>query len=461
MSASEDSLKPPSSSSSAHTPPNRTQSQSHSPSAASYLAYPVSHVVSGIYRRLTEPTPSLPASKKPSLDPMSVSEVYNPPHRTASPFQPPPLTPLTLKAAGNPSHMLLTRSLAEEIRLLVPPRLQLLDTWQLAYSLDRDGSSLSTLYDKCREFSNKSQRAGYVLVVRDSSAGGPGGVVGGGGGSGGTVFGAYLTDPPHPASHYYGTGECFLWRASVLPSTPLLQVPTTATANDGREETDAAAGAGTSAVGQPPSLADNNDLLELAGLPLPPSADTTQIRGRSTTLRGEERSNDIDTNYDSSAMLRESPSRIEDDADTTRTTSKRRDSNSSRNSHGGILPSPTLQRHASYGTDDSGKDGSGVSGQQVAPANLATGASLYGSGTTSPERIRFKAFPYSGVNDYMMLCETGFLSVGGGDGHYGLWLDDSFEKGVSSSCPTFGNEPLSDEGTKFDVLGVEVWYIGS
>lgn len=47
------------------------------------------------------------------------------------------------------------------------------------------------------------------------------------------------------------------------------------------------------------------------------------------------------------------------------------------------------------------------------------------------------------------------------DGHFGLWLDDSFEKGVSSPCQTFGNEPLSDEGTKFDVLGVEIWYIGS
>lgn len=47
------------------------------------------------------------------------------------------------------------------------------------------------------------------------------------------------------------------------------------------------------------------------------------------------------------------------------------------------------------------------------------------------------------------------------DGHYGLWLDDNLEKGVSSSCPTFGNEPLSDEGTKFDVLGVELWYIGA
>jgi len=61
----------------------------------------------------------------------------------------------------------------------------------------------------------------------------------------------------------------------------------------------------------------------------------------------------------------------------------------------------------------------------------------------------------------MIFCETGFLSIGGGDGHYGLWIDDLFEKGISSSCLTFGNEPLSAEGTKFDILGVEVWYIGS
>lgn len=47
------------------------------------------------------------------------------------------------------------------------------------------------------------------------------------------------------------------------------------------------------------------------------------------------------------------------------------------------------------------------------------------------------------------------------DGHYGLWLDDGLAKGISDSCPTFGNEPLSDEGKKFDVLGVEMWFIGS
>lgn len=47
------------------------------------------------------------------------------------------------------------------------------------------------------------------------------------------------------------------------------------------------------------------------------------------------------------------------------------------------------------------------------------------------------------------------------DGHYGLWIDASLENGISEQCPTFGNEPLSDDGKKFDVLGVEVWYIGS
>ena len=47
------------------------------------------------------------------------------------------------------------------------------------------------------------------------------------------------------------------------------------------------------------------------------------------------------------------------------------------------------------------------------------------------------------------------------DGHYGLWLDGSLERGLSSPCPTFGNEQLSEEGKKFDIMGVEIWYIGA
>lgn len=60
-----------------------------------------------------------------------------------------------------------------------------------------------------------------------------------------------------------------------------------------------------------------------------------------------------------------------------------------------------------------------------------------------------------------MLCDASFFSIGGGDGNYGLWLDDNFDRGISSTCLTFGNEPLSDQGKKFDILGVELWAVGS
>lgn len=115
-----------------------------------------------------------------------------------------------------------------------------------------------------------------MLVVRDSTGG---------------VFGAYVSDAPRPQPHYYGTGECFLWRAQILKGT------------DGM----------------------------MGHLPPPPSADTTNL-GRASTLLS---------------------------------------SMSSREESGG-------------------------------------------SGASTPERMRFKAFPYSGMNDYMEFCQTEFLSVGGG-----------------------------------------------
>jgi hypothetical protein len=212
-----------------------------------------------------------------------MQNVFQPPQRYASPFQPPPLTPLTLKGyrpGTREKGKLLSKALAEEIRLLVPPRLQLVDDWSLAYSLEQNGVSLATLYQKSDEYRGK--RGGYVLVIKDGS---------------GSVFGAYLSDPPHPSSSFYGNGECFLWRAHILSSLP-----------------------------------------DLGDLPPPPSADTTHAT-RMTTVA----------------------------------TSKRTDA---------LSP----------------------------PASGKTSR----SGTSTPERIRFKAFPYSGVNDYMIFCEHSYLSVGGG-----------------------------------------------
>ncbi|RMD41556.1 hypothetical protein DV735_g3564, partial [Chaetothyriales sp. CBS 134920] len=310
-------------------------SNPYNPNSAAYLAYPVKHVVSSLYRRMTEP-PEQPVHKlldAPSLPSTLHPAVYTP-KRSQSPFQPPPLTPLDLDHSLSESaadSLLLTRSLAEEIRLLIPPRLQLLDRWKLAYSLELHGSSLATLYEHCARVSLTNHRAGYILVVRDGSATA----------ANGSVFGAYLTDTPQ--------------------------------------------------------------FFELAGLPVPPSADTTH-QPRTTTIRRDRRTSSI-------SQKASSP------------------------------PQSTLAP-----PDRSSKQG----GQQASA-----------SGTSTPDRIRFRAFPYSGINDFMIYCEANYLSVGGGDGHYGLWLDDTLDNGISEQCPTFGNEPLSDEGKKFQVLGVEVWYVGA
>ncbi|EKD14987.1 uncharacterized protein L3040_003815 [Drepanopeziza brunnea f. sp. 'multigermtubi'] len=336
--------------------PNTGTSTPTSLSSSSWaMPSTVSHAVTGLLRRFsTEPSsskhqsplqsPSFSASKHTGMD-----GVYTPPYRQASPFQPPPLYPVHLKGyhSSTPqSARLLSTALAEEIRLLVPARLQLVEDWNLVYSLEEDGVSLGTLYKKCEEL--RGLRNGFVLVVKDGEGG---------------LFGAYLTEAPHPAPHYFGTGECFLWRASILTSS---------------------------------SIPSN--------LPPPPSADTINAV-RSTTV-GSPQHAPPDLLTSDFAPPKASPS----------------------HSSSSIL-SPQTPRFA--------------------------------SGVSTPNRIRFKAFPYSGVNDYMMLCETGFLSVGGGDGHYGLWLDDNFERGISSHCLTFGNEPLSEEGEKFEILGVELWSVGN
>ncbi|TFK81490.1 TLD-domain-containing protein [Polyporus arcularius HHB13444] len=81
-----------------------------------------------------------------------------------------------------------------------------------------------------------------------------------------------------------------------------------------------------------------------------------------------------------------------------------------------------------------------------------------------PDRVR--VFKWTGKNDYVALCEPDYISFGGGDGHYGLWLDDTLMDGSSAPCPTFDNEPLCSAGPRkgetvtFECVGLEVWGIG-
>ena len=113
-------------------------------------------------------------------------------------FEPPPLTPVRLHGYANTAKIrLLDDDLCEEIRHLLPARLQLYDSWQLMYSLEQHGASLGTLYNRLRLPTDK--RPGYIMVIKDRV---------------GSIFGAYVNEAYKPTDtrRFYGNGECFLWK---------------------------------------------------------------------------------------------------------------------------------------------------------------------------------------------------------------------------------------------------------
>jgi len=77
-----------------------------------------------------------------------------------------------------------------------------------------------------------------------------------------------------------------------------------------------------------------------------------------------------------------------------------------------------------------------------------------------------KVYKWAGKNDYVALCEPDYISFGGGDGHYGLYLDDTLLDGSSARSITFGNEPLCSKGPRkgenvaFECVGLEIWGMG-
>ncbi|KAH9476519.1 Oxidation resistance protein 1 [Psilocybe cubensis] len=77
-----------------------------------------------------------------------------------------------------------------------------------------------------------------------------------------------------------------------------------------------------------------------------------------------------------------------------------------------------------------------------------------------------KVFKCTGKNHYVTLCDPDYISFGGGDGHSGLYLDETLYDGTSAPCPTFDNEPLCAPGphkgvsVSFECVGLEVWGLG-
>jgi len=67
-----------------------------------------------------------------------------------------------------------------------------------------------------------------------------------------------------------------------------------------------------------------------------------------------------------------------------------------------------------------------------------------------------KMYPTSGNNEYFIHSEPDFIAIGGGNGNYGLYIDEDIQNGQSDECTAFFNEPLSSS-VHFQILTLEVW----
>ena len=83
----------------------------------------------------------------------------------------------------------------------------------------------------------------------------------------------------------------------------------------------------------------------------------------------------------------------------------------------------------------------------------------FGNGETFLYSVHpgFARYDWTRVNDHFVLAAGDCIAFGGG-GHFGLYLDASFEFGSSQESATFGNRGLAGS-MHFKVVKVEVWEV--
>ncbi|ORZ14164.1 TLD-domain-containing protein [Absidia repens] len=99
---------------------------------------------------------------------------------------------------------------------------------------------------------------------------------------------------------------------------------------------------------------------------------------------------------------------------------------------------------------------------KISPPTNNTSSSSLGSASTSPKNHhhhpipKIKVFPWTGKNEYMIYSTIDCIAIGGGEGKFGLWLNQDLEKGHSEPCATFDNECLS-LNSLFNCIDLEIW----
>ncbi|XP_059049404.1 TLD domain-containing protein 2 isoform X2 [Achroia grisella] len=74
----------------------------------------------------------------------------------------------------------------------------------------------------------------------------------------------------------------------------------------------------------------------------------------------------------------------------------------------------------------------------------------------TPVKTKFKYWGWTGDNMYFIRGSTDNISIGAGDGKFGLWLDGDLYLGRTQRCTTYGNDPLTTR-EDFIVKIMECW----
>ncbi|XP_072313271.1 oxidation resistance protein 1 isoform X2 [Eucyclogobius newberryi] len=92
---------------------------------------------------------------------------------------------------------------------------------------------------------------------------------------------------------------------------------------------------------------------------------------------------------------------------------------------------------------------------------LRPSEAFYGTGETFLFMLhpRFKCFRWTGENSFFIKGDLDSFAVGGGSGHFGLWVDENLYLGRSRPCYTFNNCCLA-ETDDFRIMELEVWTFG-
>jgi len=92
------------------------------------------------------------------------------------------------------------------------------------------------------------------------------------------------------------------------------------------------------------------------------------------------------------------------------------------------------------------------------PCSIRCKEGYYGTGESFLFKFEpiFKKYCWSEKNDFFINGTTTSLSIGSGDGTFGLWMDDDLHRGKTQRCDTFDNDPLTDS-IDFLINAIEIW----